>query len=169
MTVGGGLDHPVRVERVVIVGRGGAGKSTAAVRMGQATGLPVIELDAHFWRPDLTPTPLQEWIQVQQHLVASDRWIADGDLGPHDAPGVRLSRADTVLILDFSLPRCAWRAARRSRERADFWCWLSTWRRRCRPAMLLAVGTFAPSADVHVLRTPRQLRRFLSTLDRRFA
>ena len=41
-----------------------------------------------------------------------------------------LPRADTVLILDFSLTRCAWRALRRSRERADFWWWLLTWRHR---------------------------------------
>jgi hypothetical protein len=37
------------------------------------------------------------------------------------APAARLGEADTMVILDFSLARCAWRAARRSRERADFW------------------------------------------------
>jgi hypothetical protein len=60
--------------------------------LSQATGLPVIELDSQFWRPDLTATPPQEWRQRQQRLVASDRWIIDGDLGPHDTPSVRLNR-----------------------------------------------------------------------------
>jgi adenylate kinase family enzyme len=156
----------VLVERVVILGRGGAGKSVAATRLGQVTGLPVIELDRLFWRPDLTPMPAPDWIQRQQELAATDRWILDGDLGPYDTPSIRLSRADTVLILDFSLTRCAWRAARRSRERADFWQWLLTWRRSSRPALLHAVTTHATHADVHVLRTPRRLRHLLSAIER---
>jgi hypothetical protein len=41
------------------------------------------------------------------HLAAASRWIMDGDLGSHDAPAARLGRADTVLVLDFSLARCA--------------------------------------------------------------
>lgn len=39
---------PHEVERVVVLGRGGAGKSTAAVELGCLTGLPVVELDKHF-------------------------------------------------------------------------------------------------------------------------
>jgi hypothetical protein len=153
------------MERVVVLGRGGAGKSTAAVRLGQITGLPVIELDPHFWRQGLAPMPRDEWTQAQHELAASGRWVMDGDLGPYDAPAARLEQADTVLILDFSVARCAWRAARRSRERADFWWWLVTWRRRSRPVTLRAVATFAAGADVHVVRTPRELRRFLSSVD----
>ena len=154
------------MERVVVLGRGAAGKSTASVRLGQITGLPVIELDQHFWRPGLAPMPPDEWTQLQQQLAARDRWIMDGDLGPYDTLAGRLQRADTVLILDYSLARCAWRAARRCRERADFWRWLLTWRYRSRATVLDAVATFAAGAEVHILRTPRQLRGFLSTVAR---
>jgi len=105
----------------------------------------------------------EEWTRRQQELAAAPRWIMDGDLGPYDAPAARLMRADTVLILDFGLLRCAWRAARRSRERADFWWWLLTWRRRARPTMMHAVAAHAPRATVHVVRTPRELRAFLLT------
>lgn len=85
-----------------------------------------------------------------------------GIWGPYDEPRARLGRADTVVILDFSLACCAWRAARRSPERADFWWWLLTWRRRPRAALLDAVATFAAGADVHILRTPGELCRLLS-------
>jgi hypothetical protein len=156
---------PVKMKRVVVLGRGGAGKSTAAIRLGQLTGLPVIELDKHFWRPGLTPMPVAEWIQAQRILAAECEWIMDGDLGPHDALAPRLERADTIVILDFSLIRCAWRAARRSRERADFWWWLLTWRRRSRSGLLDAVSKSAPNADLHVLRTPRELRQFFAAAD----
>jgi hypothetical protein len=63
----------------------------------------------------------------------------DGDFGPYDVLDVRLQAADTVVFLDFSPARCAWRAVRRSRERADFWWW---------PAYLsLAEPSAAPAGD----------------------
>jgi len=36
------------VKRVIVVGPGASGKSTLATRLGQITGLPVIELDKLF-------------------------------------------------------------------------------------------------------------------------
>jgi adenylate kinase family enzyme len=149
------------VRRVVVLGRGGAGKSTFARRLGAATGLPVIELDRQFWQQGLRPLAPEQWSQVQSRLCAADRWIMDGDLGPYDLLDVRLSRADTVVLLDFSLPRSVWRAARRGRERADFWRWVWSYRRRYRPALLAAVARTAPHAATHVLRGPRAARRFL--------
>ncbi len=83
----------------------------------------------------------------------------DGDLGQYDVLGPRLVAADTVLVLDFSLVRCIWRAARRSRERADFWWWVLWWRYRSRPALLQAVATYAPTADLRIVRNPRALQR----------
>ena len=151
------------MKRVVVLGRGGAGKSTASVHLGQLTGLPVIELDALFWQPGLAATPTAEWCQVQHTLAAADAWIMDGDLGPYDVLAPRLTRATTVVILDFSLFRCAWRVARRSREGLVFWRWLLTWRRRSRPIVLDAVARYAANADLHILSTPRELRHFLTT------
>ena len=112
------------MKRVVVLGRGGAGKSTVAVQLGMLTGLPVIELDKYFWSSDLTPLSVEQWKAVQRNLISAERWILDGDLGPYDALDVRLQAADTVIVLDFALWRCAWRAARRSRENLVFWRWL---------------------------------------------
>ncbi|ROP45547.1 hypothetical protein EDC03_0151 [Pseudokineococcus lusitanus] len=148
---------------MLIFGRGAAGKSTMARALAESTGLPVVELDQHFWSDGVRPLPGDEWISVQERLAGRDRWVMDGDLGPHDLPAPRLCRADTVLVLDLSLARCAWRAARRSREQADFWWWVVTWRWRSRPRVLDAIATHAPQARVHLLRTPAQVRSFLAT------
>jgi hypothetical protein len=88
----------------------------------------------------------------------------DGDLGPYDVLDVRLQAADTIVFLDFSPARCAWRAIRRSRERADFWWWLLTYRRRSRPLLLRAITAHAGDAEIHVLPTPRAVRRFLAQI-----
>jgi adenylate kinase family enzyme len=152
------------MKRVVVLGPGASGKSTLAVQLGDITGLPVIELDKLFWRVGLIATPLAEWVRVQENVVQEDRWILDGDLGPYDAIEVRLRVADTVIFLDFSLLRCAWRALRRSRERLDFWLWLLRYRRQSRPFLLQAIRHHASQATVHVLRNPQAVRCFLADL-----
>jgi adenylate kinase family enzyme len=123
----------------------------------------VIELDKIFWQPGLVATPRDHWIAIQERLVAGERWIIDGDLGPYDVVEIRLRAADTILFLDFSLLRCAWRAIRRSRERADFWRWLLTYRRQGRPILMEAIANRAVHADLHVFRNPDALRRFVAS------
>lgn len=150
------------MRRIVILGRGGAGKSTLATRLGAALALPVIELDKHFWAPDLTPTPRDEWLRIQRRLAGGRQWVIDGDLGPYDVPDVRLRAADTVVVLDFPLWRCAARALRRSRENRAFWRWLIGYRRHSLPTVMAAIAANAGHAELHVLRTPRAVERFLS-------
>jgi adenylate kinase family enzyme len=142
------------MNRVVILGRGASGKSTLARRLGNITGLPVIELDKIFWQAGLIATPRERWILVQERIVAEDRWIIEGDLGHYDAVEVRLQAADTILLLDFSLLRCALRAIRRSRERSDFWFWLIAYRYHSRPILKAAIFKYAQKAAFHVFCDP---------------
>ena len=48
------------------------------------TGLPVIELDKHFWQSGLAATPRGQWAAIQRQLAARESWIMDGDMGPYD-------------------------------------------------------------------------------------
>jgi adenylate kinase family enzyme len=153
------------VKRVVVLGRGGAGKTVLARRLGEISGLPVVELDALFWQPGLGPAAPGPWAARQRELTERGTWIIDGDLGPYDdALDVRLRAADTVVVLDFSFVRCAWRTIRRGRERADYWRWVWTYRRRL-PRLMRAIGVHAGNADVHVLRNPGMVRRFTAGLE----
>jgi adenylate kinase family enzyme len=150
------------MNRVVIFGRGGAGKSTFARRLADVVELPLIELDKEFWNDELVALPRDEWAQRQIHLASlADRWIMEGDLGPYDEVEPRLRCADTVVILDTSLWRCVWRATRRGRERRDFWLWTIRWRRSSRPHLLAAIATFAPQATVVMLRTRPDIELWL--------
>jgi adenylate kinase family enzyme len=152
------------VARVVVFGRGGAGKSALARELGTATGLPVVELDKEFWSVDLAPLAPEEWARRQAILAAQPRWIMDGDLGPYDVVEPRLRRADTVVVLDLPLWLCAWRARRRGPARRDFWQWTIRWPRHSRPSLLRAISELAPQADVVILRTRRSVRRWLAAL-----
>jgi hypothetical protein len=158
-----GPDRCSRTNKVVILGRGASGKSTFARRLGAITGLPVVELDQVFWRPGFAATPQPEWKARQRELVEGERWILDGDLGPYDVPEIRLAAADAIVLLDFPLWRCAWRALRRSPERADFWWWLIGWRLRSLPPLMRAIAVHAADARLYVLRSPRDVDVFLAS------
>lgn len=155
------------MKRVIILGRGASGKSNLASKLGEITGLPVIELDKLFWQPGLQALPRDEWVKTQRSLVAQERWIMDGDLGQYDAVEVRLQAADTIILLNFALVRCAWWALRRGRERSDFWRWLIAYRRRSLPVLMQAISKFAPHAELHLIRNPKQLRRFLAGVEQK--
>lgn len=148
--------------RVVVLGPGGAGKSTFARALSAQTGVPSTDLDALFWSSDLEPLPADQWVRVQQHLCSAPEWILDGDLGPYDVVGERLEHADTVVLLDPPTWRCCWRALRRSRERLDFWIWLLTWRTRYRPTLMRIIADRAAGAHVYVLRSPSEMSDVLA-------
>ncbi|WP_211284819.1 adenylate kinase [Mycobacterium palustre] len=121
-------------------------------------------MDTLFWQSGLRPAPESDWSEIQRRLVARGCWIIDGDLGPYDTGlALRLRAADTIVVLDFPLWRCAWRAVRRSRETGEFWSWVARYRRDSLPAIERAIATHARGATVHLLHNPHQVRRFLGS------
>jgi hypothetical protein len=93
----------------------------------------------------------------------------DGDFGQYDAVEVRLLAADTIILLDFGLVRCAWRALRRGRERRDFWQWLINYRRQSLPLLMQEISRFTSHAELHLIRNPKELRQFVTGLERTLA
>jgi MFS family permease len=54
--------------------------------------------------------------------------------GSYDqALDARLRAADTVVVLNFAFPRCAWRSLRRGHEPGEYWRWVWAYRRRITP------------------------------------
>jgi adenylate kinase family enzyme len=100
------------MNRIAIVGSPGSGKTTLADRLGGRTGLPVIHLDHHFWRPGWRETPEEEWVPRQIELLEGSSWIVDGTY--FQTLDVRFARADTVVFFDISRWRCLYRAMLRT-------------------------------------------------------
>ena len=100
------------MERVLVIGSPGAGKSTLATAIGERTGLPVIHLDRHYWRPGWTEPDRDQWAAEVAALTAGERWVMDGNYGGTLA--LRLGRADTVVWLDFPVRLCLARIVRRA-------------------------------------------------------
>ena len=150
------------MERVVVFGRGGSGKSTLCRRLGKLTGLPVVELDKIYWNENLDVLSPEEWVRRQLTITEAEQWIIDGDLGPFDVTEPRLARADTVILMDTPLVTCVWRAMRRSRQRMDFWVWVFQWGYKYRLAIIQDVQKFAPTAKLVKLANRREVERWLT-------
>ncbi len=151
------------MKRVVVLGRGGSGKSTFCHQLCENTGLPVIELDKVFWDESLKALTPEEWRGLQSKVAAEEKWIMDGDLGPFDVLEPRLTRADTVVIVEPPLTVCLWRALRRGRRRFDFWLWVLSWRRTYRPRIIEDVQRYASGAETVMLSNDRDIKSFLTT------
>ena len=63
------------MQRVAIIGSCGAGKSTLSEALGEKLNLPVIHLDAHYWRSGWQETKRERWQEIQQELVKADKQI----------------------------------------------------------------------------------------------
>lgn len=168
------------MRRVAVLGPGGAGKTTFSRRLGAVTGLPVVHLDEQHWRPGWTPTPYEAWRAWQEeHLVADGLWIADGNYS--STMHVRLSRADTVVLLYTARSRRVRRVLRRALgslgrpvqapgcpERLDpaFVRWVWRYDVDTRPRVEDAVRQLATAADVHRLVTGADVEAFLRRAER---
>lgn len=167
------------MRRVLIIGSGGAGKTTLAKAVAERTGLPLVHLDKLFWRAGWVPAPNDEWDRVIAELSGRDRWIQDGNYG-RTLP-TRLAAADTVIFLDVPALVCLWRVFKRQlrhigrvrpelpegcRERLtfEFVAWIWTYRTRRRPEILRRLAEYQGTKRVVVLRTARDVRAFLRGL-----
>lgn len=166
--------------RVVVTGMAGAGKSTFARQLAAKTGLPVIHLDVHFWKPGWVQPSDTEWRDVQSTLLAGEEWIVDGNYP--ETLDLRLERADTVVYLDMPWWLCAARAFVRGlrrpkgtqlpdgckdtgwrRVRDEWWLVWRVWlgRRSERERDLAIVARQGSHTRLHVLHSKRAVRQFL--------
>lgn len=167
--------------RVLVTGMAGAGKSTFSRALSAKTGLPVIHLDVHFWKPGWEEPTEHEWREKQRALLAGDEWIADGNYTA--TLDLRLEGADTVVFLDTPWWVCAQRAFVRGirkrpsgfelptgcnesalRRLRDEWRLVGRiWRvrRSERERELGILSQHAGSVALHILRSKRAVRDLL--------
>ena len=164
------------MERIVIIGCGGAGKSTLARQLGEKLQIPVVHLDKLFWRPGWEQVSPEEFDELHRAELAKEKWIIDGNF--NRTMEERIARCDTVIYLDFSRYACLWGVLKRvittygtvrqdmgegCPERIDWeflmWVWSFNKNKRERYYGLLNEVTHARTI---VLKNRRAVKRFLA-------
>ena len=67
------------MDRIAIVGCGGSGKSHLARQLGGLLGIAPVHLDGLYYKRDWTPLDQEQFAALQHDLVATPRWIIDGN------------------------------------------------------------------------------------------
>src|SRR2546423_442076 len=99
------------MQRVVVVGVTGAGKTTFASTVSRRLGVPHIELDALYWGPKWTAVDTETLRARVALAVAGEAWIVDGNYSR--VRDLTWAKADTLIWLDYSLPVVLSRLLRR--------------------------------------------------------
>lgn len=173
------------MRRITVIGTTGSGKTTVARRLAELLGISHIELDALHWEPEWQAAPADVLRARVTAAVAGEAWVTDGNYAL--VRDLVWSRADTLVWLDYRLPRVLWqvtaRTARRivtgeplwsgnrerlrmalSRDSILLWA-LRTYRLRRRdfPVLLRAPG--AAHLRCFRFRTPRRTRAWLAEVE----
>jgi adenylate kinase family enzyme len=170
------------MQRILVIGSPGAGKSTLASRIAGRLGLPPIHLDREYFGPGWTVPSKAEWRERVRALAARPSWVMDGNYA--STFDIRVPRATAIVWLDLPRWQCLasvlGRVARnygRARpdlgpdciERFDwsFMRWIWSYPRKMRPKTVRMLQRLRPDQRVYVLRSRSEIAALeaeLSTL-----
>ena len=167
------------MERIIIIGCGGAGKSTLARKLGEKLNLPVVHLDSIFWLPGWVEMERDAFDARVRQELRKDKWIIDGNY--NRTMPERLQYCDTVIYLDFSRMACLYGIFKRlltnigktrpdmgagCKEKVDWefvkWVWNFNKNKRERYYRMLQD---AKGVETIVLKNRRMVKRFLKELE----
>ena len=163
------------MQRILIIGCSGAGKSTLARKLGEKTGLPVVHLDALFWKPGWVESEREVFDAKVLAELEKPAWIIDGNYA-RTLP-VRLEKCDGVIYLDFPRWLCILGVLKRvlttygtvrpdmpegCPERFDweFLKWVWNFNRNNREKTWAQLEKL-PAEKVMILKNRREVRKFL--------
>jgi adenylate kinase family enzyme len=165
------------MNRILVLGSSGAGKSTFARGLGAALDIEVIHLDSYFWEPNWQATPDELWETKLRALLMRPAWVMDGNY--LSSLELRLEYADTLVFIDYNRLVCLWRCIKRFAayrgenqpelapgcyEKIDweFFKWIWDYPRDKRPRVMEVLDRYADSVQIIHLKGDREVRAFIN-------
>ena len=94
------------MERILVIGCPGSGKSRLSRILGERLGIKVVHLDQLWWNPGWQNVSVEEFDNRLEAVLETDQWIIDGNFS-RTMP-LRLQHCDTIIYLDYSRWVCLW-------------------------------------------------------------
>lgn len=92
------------MQRILLIGNAGAGKTTFAKQLAQKLHLPLVHLDNLYWRGDWDHLSCDEFDIILQGELEKPQWILDGNF--NRTISHRLQYCDTVFYFDIPTITC---------------------------------------------------------------
>ncbi len=99
------------MQKILIIGSPGSGKSTFGKRLSEKLNIPLIHLDRLWWKEGWVERSREEFDALLVNELLKDKWIIDGNYGR--TVELRLQYADTVIFFDYNRFLCLWRILKR--------------------------------------------------------
>lgn len=169
------------MDRIMILGFSGGGKSTLARKVGEFLDIEPLHFDAIHWLPGWVESTAEYKMEQVKPVLARERWIIEGNYRKIYWQE-RLDLADTVIFIDVNRFTCLYQAWKRSRiykgrtrpdmgegctEKFDleFAKWVF-YKGRTKRKQYLELMEFLNSKgkDVYILRSRKDINKFLKGL-----
>ncbi len=163
------------MQKIMIIGCPGAGKSTFARKLRDRTGLPLYYLDMLWHKPDKTTVSREEFDASLYRILEKDRWIIDGNYGR--TLEMRLDACDKVFLFDLPTEVCIKGAeARIGTKREDmpwveeefdpeFKAWIENFKTDEMPHVYTLLEKYK-NKDITVFHSRKETEEFLSNWDK---
>src|SRR5262245_19831213 len=169
------------MQRVLVMGSSGSGKSTFARRLSDMTGIPFVSLDALYWRPGWVASDNAEFGDRVAEVARQPQWVMDGNYTRHGAGELRREISDTVIWFDLPRRSCMLGIMRRIAgsygqvrpemaegcpEKIDFefFRYVWTYRRKQRPTLLAHLEELRSDQTLVCFTDRAQANGYLSDL-----
>ena len=106
-------------KKIAVIGCCGAGKSVFSRKLASVTGLPLYHLDTMYWREDCTHIDRTEFMEKQNDVINTEKWILDGNY--RNTLENRIKAAELIFFFDLPTEICLNGALTRG-EREDMPC-----------------------------------------------
>lgn len=162
------------MEKVIIIGCPGSGKSTFGRRLKEVTGLPLYHLDMMYWNEDRTRTEKDVFLEKLRAVMSKPKWIIDGNYA--SSMEMRLKECDTVFFLDYSTKVCIEGIeSRKGKPRSDmpwiendndedFMSFINNYNSESRPKVIELLEKYS-SKNIIVFRSRTESEEYLLSLE----
>lgn len=163
------------MNKIIVIGCPGAGKSTFARKLRDLTGLPLYYLDMLWHKPDKTNISREEFDTRLKEIIESEKWIIDGNYGR--TLEMRLKDCDTVFLMDFPVDIClAGAQSRIGKMREDmpwvenelyeeFKQWILDFPKNEMPAVYELLNKYQFQKNIFIFRSRKESENYLKTFD----
>lgn len=161
------------MNKAIVIGCPGSGKSTFSRALHALTSLPLYHLDLLKWNSDKTTVSKEVFLERLQNVLVLDKWIIDGNYG--STIELRLKECDTVFFLDYSVEVCIDGIKKRqgkprsdmpwieTEDDAEFLEFIRNYNTQSRPKVLELLNNY-PQKDVFIFKSRKEADEYLNNM-----